>query len=114
MVSLRYWNRLLPAIARAGLVLPFFLIGSASALADSDHDRARRAVEEGRILPLRDILDRAQAAYPGELIEAELEGEHGTPVYEIKILTKDGRLIKLLYDASTGELLKSKGREMRR
>ncbi len=78
------------------------------ALADEDHDRALRAVAEGRILPLKDILSRAEAAYPGQLIEAELEGESGAMVYEIKMLTEDGRVMRLLYDARSGKLLKSR------
>lgn len=73
---------------------------------EGDHDRARRALEEGRILPLGQILARAEAAYPGQLIEAELEDEHGKLVYELKVLAKDGRLLKLYYDAATGEVLK--------
>ena len=86
------------------------VLACAPALAGESHDRARRAMEEGRILPLKDILARAEAAYPGEMIETELENEGGALVYEIKMLTKDGRVMKLHYDAKTGELLKAKGR----
>ena len=85
-----------------------------TAAASDDHDRARRAVDEGRILPLKEILSRAQGAYPGQVIEAELEDEGGAIVYEIKILTADGRVMKLYYKAATGELLKVKGRDGRR
>lgn len=84
------------------------------AAAGSDHERARRAVEEGRILPLKDILARAQQVNPGEVIEAELEEEDGSFVYEIKLLTNDGRVMKLLYDARTGDLLKAQGRNGKR
>lgn len=82
---------------------------SPAAFAGGDHDRARQAVEDGRIMPLKEILTRVEGAYPGQLIEAELEGEGGRMVYEIKMLTKDGQLMKLLYDARTGEMLKAKG-----
>lgn len=92
-------------------LLPAILGAPLPAGADeADHDRARRAVEEGRILPLRDILARAEAAYPGQLIAAELEDEHGRLLYEIKLLTKDGQLVKLIYDATDGQLLKVKQR----
>lgn len=98
--------------------LTFFvaaMVACGSAGADDDHDRARRAVEEGRILPLKDILALAESAYPGQLVEAELDDEDGGQiVYEIKILTRDGHVMKLRYDASNGELLKAKGREGRR
>lgn len=78
---------------------------------EADHDRARRALEEGRILPLRDILERAEAEVPGRMIEAELEDEHGKLVYEIKVLAQDGRLVKLIYDAGNGQLLKKRQKD---
>lgn len=93
------------------IIAALLVCGPASA--GNGHDRARRAVEEGRILPLKDILARAEAAYPGQLIEAELEDNGGAMIYEIKMLTKDGRVMKLFYDAGTGALLKAKGRDAR-
>lgn len=104
--------RILSAVLVAALTAVVAVAGDAAAT--SDHDRARRAVEEGRILSLKDILARAQGAYPGQVIEAELEDEGGIVVYEIKMLTADGRVMKLYYNAATGELLKVKGRDSRR
>ncbi|WP_040475609.1 PepSY domain-containing protein [Paramagnetospirillum caucaseum] len=78
------------------------------ARAGEDHDRIRRAVQAGEILPLARILEQVDRDYPGELIEAELESKHGRPVYEIKRLTRDGRLLKLYYDAADGSRLKVK------
>jgi uncharacterized membrane protein YkoI len=97
-------------------LLTAFLVAAlaAASASASDHDRARRAVEEGRILPLKEILARAQGAYPGQMIEAELEDEGGIVVYEIKILTTNNRVMKLSYNAATGELLKTKDRNGRR
>lgn len=105
--------RLLTAFLVAALAVPL-AVGAAAPTSASDHDRARRAVEEGRILPLKEILARAQAASPGQVIEAELEDEGGVVVYEIKILTTDGRVTKLYYNAATGELLKTKDRNGQR
>ncbi len=79
------------------------------AIADSDHDRARRAVEQGLILPFKDILAKVQQAYPGQILEAELDDEDGIFVYELKILSSDGRVVEVVYDARTGELMKAKG-----
>lgn len=80
---------------------------------DHDHDRVRRAVERGEILPLSDILKRANSEYPGQLIEAELEDEDGQIVYELVIISGDGRVFKLYYNARNGDLLKIKGRNKR-
>jgi len=77
---------------------------------EEDHDRARRARELGKILPLGDILKEARQAYAGELIEAELEDEHGDLVYKLVILASDGRVLKLYYNAQSGKLLKVKER----
>lgn len=95
-------------------ILVAVCLAAGPAVASSDHDRARRAVEEGRILPLKEILVRAQGAHPGQVLEAELEDEGGVMVYEIKMLTSDGRVMKLYYNAGTGELMKTKGRDGRR
>lgn len=91
-------------------LLVLCLIIAAPAFAGAEHDEVRRAMEAGEILPLRDILGRAEAAFPGQFIEAELEHEEGRPIYEIKLLAADGRLLKLEYDARNGELLSQKER----
>ncbi|HEX6959129.1 MAG TPA: PepSY domain-containing protein [Ferrovibrio sp.] len=77
-------------------------IASPAQAGEDDHDRARRAVESGEIKPLRSILENAEATYGGQLIEAELEREDGRLVYELKLLTVDGRLLKVYYDAWSG------------
>lgn len=104
-----FWAAFWAAFLAAALAL-----GGPAAAGNDDHERARRAVEEGRILPLKDILSRANRAYPGQVIETEFEDEGGIAVYEIKILTPDSRVMKLVYDASTGELVKAGGRDGRR
>ncbi|MBC7908052.1 MAG: PepSY domain-containing protein [Rhodospirillaceae bacterium] len=91
------------------LALAASLALSAPAMA-GDHDRARRAVQAGEVLPLRTILDKAAAQFPGDLIEAELEDERGQMVYEIKLISPEGNVIKLHYDARDGRLLSAKGR----
>lgn len=93
----------------AGLLGAGFL-GVGAARADDDHDRARAALREGRILPLETIVAKAGADFPGDILDVELDEEEDGIVYEIKTITADGRILKLEYDAATGELLKVKGR----
>ncbi len=95
---------------RKALLALLITVAVSPALADEEHDHVRRAVEAGEILPLRTILDSAEAAFPGQFIEAELEYEAGRAIYEIKLLAPDGRLLKLEYDARNGELLAQKER----
>jgi uncharacterized membrane protein YkoI len=75
-------------------------------LADSrDHDRARRAMEAGEILPLSQILKVAHAARPGRVIELELERDDGRWIYELELVTPQGRLYEMEIDAATGTVL---------
>jgi CheY-like chemotaxis protein len=72
-------------------------------LADrDDHDRARRALEAGEILPLADILAAAEAARPGRVIELELERDDGRWVYELELVSPEGLLYEMEIDAATG------------
>lgn len=77
----------------------------------SDHDRARQAVEAGEVLPLRTVLERVERQYPGQIMEVELDQDHGALVYEIKLLRPGGALLKLKVDARNGALIESKSRE---
>ena len=104
--------KLLSMIAKLRLSAVLFalllLADGPAALASErhDHERARAAREAGRILPLTAILARATEAFPGKVLEVELEdGSEGRSVYEIKILSPGGRLRELYYDAATGELV---------
>ena len=104
----------------AALTAAALVTGAAAARADGDHDhervraardggehdheRIRAAREAGRVLPLVDLLARVQTEYPGaEVLEVEIEEEHGRLVYEIKLLRPGGRLAELYYDAATGQ-----------
>ena len=73
---------------------------------DDDHLLAKRALEEGRVLPLADILGKVKAEIPGKVIEVELEVEDGILVYDLKVLAKNGRLKEIEVDAATGKILK--------
>ncbi len=70
-----------------------------------DHDVARDALEHGEALPLAEILPLALRAVPGEILEIELEREHGRLVYEIELLARNGRVRKVILDARTGAVL---------
>jgi uncharacterized membrane protein YkoI len=73
---------------------------------DDDHERARAALSEGRILPLAEILKRLSVELPGEVIEVELEqDDDGRFEYEIKVLTTDGRVKEAEIDAADGRII---------
>ena len=58
----------------------------------------------GEILPLAALLERPELREM-RVIEAELEREYGRVVYELEILSQDGRVYERYFDATTGEPL---------
>lgn len=74
-----------------------------------DHDRARHALQQGEVRPIAEILRRVAAEVPGEVIEVELEREKWLGerrwLYEIKLIAPDGRLLEVMVDAPTAEIL---------
>jgi hypothetical protein len=83
------------------------------AWADSDHDRARQAVQSGQVLPLPlpAVLEQLAREVPGQVLEVELERDDGRWIYEIKLLQTGGQLVKLKVDAQTAQVLRRKSRD---
>jgi uncharacterized membrane protein YkoI len=89
------------------LATGLLLFGAGTGLADDDdHDLARRALEEGRALPLAEILAKMKPDLPGKVIEVVVEIDDGNLVYDLKVLSAEGRLQEIEVDAATGKILK--------
>jgi uncharacterized membrane protein YkoI len=89
------------------------VLGWPLAHADSDHDRARDAVQAGQVLPLKTVLERLEREHPGQVLEVELERDDGRWIYDVKLLQAGGRLVKLELDAASGAVLKRRDRGSR-
>ena len=99
-------------VACAVAVAALWAGGTAAwARGEDDHERARQAVQAGQVLPLRTVLERLEREHPGQVLEVELEHDGERWLYEIKLLQADGRLLKLLLDARTADVLRSKRRD---
>ncbi|AWX94223.1 peptidase [Paracoccus yeei] len=70
-----------------------------------DVELARDLVERGEILPLAQVLARLQEQHPGKVIEVELEYSNGILVYEVDLVTTDGRLIEVDMNAANGTIV---------
>lgn len=95
-----------------GLALVVGLFAGAPwAVADEDEEITGKI---SAVAPMRSLLARVHAVYPGQVLEVELEREKYSNekvwVYEVKLLTNRGSVLKLEYDAVNLELLKMKGR----
>lgn len=113
----------LPIAVMAFIVLSaLFATAPMDARADNeDQERARQAMLSGEVRPLSELLERVESTYAGDIIEVELEedddgawlGPDGGAVflYEIKLLTPQGNLVKLEYNAKNLELLTVDGHD---
>jgi uncharacterized membrane protein YkoI len=97
------------------VVVPSLPLASAD-----DQERARQALAAGRILPLAMIVERAIARFGGRVLDVTYEADdddgderqrRSPRRYEVKLLTSDGRILNLDYDAVTGELIGQRGRQ---
>ncbi len=110
----RHLKSLLAGLLAAVLALS---VSGPPLLADEDerdHERALRAVARGEILPLTEILARAEEILRGRMIEAELERDDGRWFYELTLLGPEGRVVEALFDAETAELLELEGESLER
>ena len=99
------WRPLSPGLF---VILAGLLLGAPQGVAD---ERGEGVPGMAGVAPLQNLLARVQGAYPGHILKVELEREGDEPwIYEVKLLTDRGRVLKLEYDAVSLELLKMKGR----
>ena len=71
-----------------------------------NQDDAREALKKGKVMPLTAILDIAARREPGTVIAVELETQrNGRLIYEIDVITEDGRRRELKIDARKGDIL---------
>lgn len=98
-------------LALSGGARPDDECGSEEYEEEHDHERARRALECGEVMPLADVLAAIRPHISGKIIETELEREERIWVYEMKYITRQGYLVEIYVDARTGRILKTKGDE---
>lgn len=72
---------------------------------DSDHELARQALQQGKVLPLRTVLDMVEREHQGQVVKVEFEHDDGRFIYEMRLLHPDGQMSKLEVDAVNGRTL---------
>lgn len=93
--------------ARLCALIGFGLVCSPLHARDLDQDEALDLRQRGVILPLEQFVERAMGYHPGaKLLEAELEEKHSRYIYEFELLTPQGVVRELKFDAKDGQLLK--------
>jgi uncharacterized membrane protein YkoI len=76
------------------------------AAAQNDQQRARDAMQAGRIRPLQEILVQIGRRIPGRVLNAWLEqGQGGLWIYRLKLLDFRGNIVGVVVDARNGQIL---------
>ncbi|RMO11490.1 Peptidase [Pseudomonas cichorii] len=88
-------------------ILGMGLLCTAAHAKDLNQDEALHLRQRGVILPLEQFIEQALQHHPGaKLLEAELEEKNNIYVYEFELLTTQGVVRELKFDARDGRLLK--------
>ncbi len=76
----------------------------------SEQDEVRRAVRDGRHVPLSQAIASVRQRSPGHVLDAGMEpGPEGRTLYRLRWATNDGRRIDYLVDAATGAVVGVQG-----
>jgi len=71
----------------------------------SDQERARAAVENGDILPLKDVLRLVDEDKYGRVIGVDLRGSGSSEVYRLRTRDRQGTIRNLRINARTGKFM---------
>lgn len=96
----------------AGAVAAFFVVTNAPIVwANSGAANIVLArSERGAVLPIETVLAQVRQSVQGEVVGVDLEREKGIWVYEVKVISPDGRLIEIYVDAHAGNVLSQHSR----
>jgi len=76
----------------------------------AEQDEVRRAVRDGRHVPLSQAIAAVSQRTPGHVLDAGVEGgPDGRAVYRLRWATNGGRRIDYLVDAATGAIVGVQG-----
>ena len=115
MIAMRFTLPLIIAITLTLFPGPGALLlaqGAGHAIQYEAHDeeRARRALENGEILPLDRVIAPLNDRGSGEISGVELEKEKGIWIYEFKIISPAGEMQTVRINAMTGNLIGKAGK----
>ena len=80
---------------------------------DEEEEAAEAALARGDARSVHELLQRVRSKFPGSVLTVELEHEdegEAPWVYEVKLLTPEGDVLELAYDAASLELIGLEGR----
>lgn len=70
-----------------------------------DESKEKIELADAAKVPIEQAIKSASEKAAGKVIEAELEKEHGKIVWEVEVVTAEGKIVKVHVDAGTGEVI---------
>jgi hypothetical protein len=74
-----------------------------------DYQRAKDAVRNGESRPLPEILGNVSILYPGKVVDVRLNRRKNGLMYDVKVITLAGKLIRVRVDAASGAIVGVRG-----
>jgi hypothetical protein len=68
-------------------------------------EEVRQGVRDHQLMPLGQVIRQLGVRIPGRQLDAGLEYHGDRPIYRVRWMTRDGRRVDLLIDATTGAIL---------
>src|SRR5215831_9017489 len=100
---------------RSGMAMTTFtalmLIGNVAAPKGMSHQKEKVAMAKEAKVDLAQASSKAMAKVPGQAIEVELAKKKGKVLWEVEILTADGKLMEVDVDAISGEVVDSENKK---
>jgi uncharacterized membrane protein YkoI len=94
------------AIMRLLGVVALLTLVTASAPAWPASDRSGPVLAQAeKVEPLGSVLKRIEQRYPGRALDAQLIEQADPPVYRVKWLGDDGKVLEVTADARSGRIL---------
>lgn len=100
------------------LALVLMILASSAADQAWAHDGAARlwrlpttlaTASAGELRPLEEILAMLRQRYSGDKLDARVVRDASRVLYEIQWLTADGRKLVILVDATSGQIIETRG-----
>ncbi len=101
---------ILPCLA-SGALVPVSAADDDADTANQDWHDLHKEVKAGHLVPMTTIMDWLEARFEGQILEVELEQDHGhgSIEYEVEMIGPQGQVVEFEFDATTGELLSIEG-----
>ncbi len=72
---------------------------------DDAREHIRERVQKGEIKSLAELRRIVAGEMDGEIVSTSIDQEHGTTVYEFRVLRPDNRMVEVEVDAASGVVL---------